>query len=274
MPTISLSPRLTLHFLDVNSDATPTVLLLHGLGANGSSWRPQLDALVGAGYRVLAPDLRGFGRSSYPGETGLAAMARDVAELVRAVVCGPVHVAGISMGGTVALHLVLDHADLVERLVLVNTCGRLRPERLRGWLGYALRYAGLCAMGMTAQAHLVARNTFPHPHQEELRRSLAAQIEQSNPHGYMAVLRALGCFDVQARLPEIKAPTLVVTGGQDRTISPEQQRALVECIPAARQVVIRDAGHGITADCPEAFNRALLDFLLGQAAPARASCET
>src|SRR5262245_8113582 len=109
MPLLALSPKLTLHYLDVNPVGRRTVLLLHGLGATSRSWRPQIIALAGAGYRILAPDLRGFGQSTYPGRTSLAEMAQDVAELLRAVAPEPVGVVGISMGGAVALHLALDH---------------------------------------------------------------------------------------------------------------------------------------------------------------------
>jgi pimeloyl-ACP methyl ester carboxylesterase len=261
MPTLTLSPGLTLHYLDINPEAQDAVLLLHGLGADGTSWRLQINALAAEGYRVVAPDLRGFGRSTYPGSISLAAMAADVAVLVRSLGCESIAVAGISMGGTVALHLALDHAAVVRRLVLVNICDRLRPTRLRGWLDYALRYVCLYSMGMRAQAWLVARHTFPHPHQAELRRLLAEQIVQSNRHGYMGALRALGCFNVRPRLSDIRVPTLVVTGSQDSTIPPAAQATLVAGIAGAEQVTIPEGGHGLTVDSPVEFNRTLLAFL-------------
>ena len=76
MPTLPLSAVLTLHYLDINPHGSPTVLLLHGLGATGGSWELQVPALVRSGFRVLAPDLRGFGQSTYPGQTGIAEMAQ------------------------------------------------------------------------------------------------------------------------------------------------------------------------------------------------------
>ena len=63
MPICTLSPSLKIHYLDPNPDGAPVVLLLHGLGATGLSWQLQIPALTGAGFRTLAPDARGFGRS-------------------------------------------------------------------------------------------------------------------------------------------------------------------------------------------------------------------
>ncbi|MBY0524104.1 MAG: alpha/beta hydrolase [Gemmataceae bacterium] len=264
MPTLSLSPRLALHYHDVNPQADRTVLLLHGLGANGSSWLPQFEALAGAGYRVLAPDLRGFGRSSYPGSTGIAEMARDAADMLASLTDGPVDVAGLSMGGIVALQLALDHRPLVRRLVLVNTCARLRPRHVSGWLTYLLRYLTLYVMGSEAQARLVARRTFPHEHQDTLRRYFAEQILEADAYAYRAALRALACFNAAARLADVRVPTLVLSGEHDRTIPLEMQRGLVEGIAGAQHIILPAGGHAMPADQPEAFNRAFLNFLLSE----------
>jgi pimeloyl-ACP methyl ester carboxylesterase len=262
MPTLTVARGLRLHYLDENRQAPRVVLLLHGLGANGTSWLPQVPTLVAAGYRVLAPDLRGFGRSSYPGRTGIAAMAHDAAALVRTVVGDvPVDVAGLSMGGTVALQLALNHARLVRTLVLVNSCARLRPRHLRGWLFYLARYLALYAMGREAQARLVARRTFPHPHQGQLRGLFAEQILEADSSAYRAALRALGCFNVVPRLAEVAAPTLVVTGEHDRTIPPDLQGEMAAAIPEARQVILSGAGHAAPVDRAEAFNAVFLAFL-------------
>jgi pimeloyl-ACP methyl ester carboxylesterase len=261
MPLLALSPNLTLHYLDVNPVGRRTVLLLHGLGATSRSWRPQITALAGAGYRILAPDLRGFGQSTYPGRTSLAEMAQDVAGLLRAVAPEPVGVVGISMGGAVALHLALDQPSLVRSQVLVNTSARLRPRHPGGWLNYALLYLGLRSVSMQRRARLVARHTFPYAHQAELRRLLFEQIVQSNRHGYMQSLWEMGCLNLLPRLGQVRAPTIVITGADDRTIRPKNQRKLAEAITGARHVVIPRGGHGVTVDQVEGFNRALLGFL-------------
>lgn len=237
-----------------------SVLLLHGLGANSDSWLLQVPALTASGFRVLAPDLRGFGRSDYPGHISVPDMAADVASLLKALQTGPAHAVGISMGGTVALQLALDYPDLVDRLVLVNTFARLQPDRLIGWLYFAWRLLLVQTVGLPSQARLVARRIFPKPEQEALRQELYKQILQADPRAYKGAILALARFNVQHRLSQVRAPTLIVTGDEDTTVSPRNQAALLN-IPGACQVVIHGAGHGVIGDHAAEFNRVLLDFL-------------
>lgn len=262
MPSLQLSPRLSLHYLDENLQGSPAVLLLHGLGADGSSWRLQFDCLEQAGFRLLAPDAPGFGQSTYPGGSlSIRQVAGDFATLLQRLETGPVHVVGISMGGVHALQLALDHPELVRKLVLVNTFAALRPGGLRIWLYFALRFILVHTLGLPAQARAVTGHIFPHPDQEFLRQELYRQIVQADPGGYRAAIRALGLFDVRRRLGEIRLSTLVITGEQDTTVPPPIQQALVQGISGGRQVTIAGAGHAVIADHPELFNRILVEFL-------------
>ncbi|MFQ5406981.1 MAG: alpha/beta fold hydrolase [Anaerolineales bacterium] len=261
MPAIQLSPGLNLHYLDENPSGVQPVLLLHGLGATGESWAMQIPALVEAGYRVIAPDARGFGRSTYPGCTSVAAMAEDMAGLLAALGVDAAHVVGISMGGTIALQLALDYGARVQRLALANTFARLRPDGPGGWFYFGLRLVLVHTLGLETQARAVVKRVFPQPEHEQLRAGLRAQIAQADPRGYRAAMRALARFNVEARLNEIRAPTLVITGENDTTVDPNYQRVLAARIPGAQHVVIPAAGHGVIGDQPEAFNRVLFDFL-------------
>jgi pimeloyl-ACP methyl ester carboxylesterase len=171
------------------------------------------------------------------------------------------HVVGISMGGAIAIQIALDNPHLVDKLVLVNTFSHLRPEKASVWAYFALRFLLVHTTGMATQAKAVAKRVFPHPEQAELRRLLCNQILQADPAGYRAAMRALAAFDVRRRLSEISLPVLVITGGQDTTVPPVAQLDLANSIPNARQVVISQAGHAVSVDCPEEFNRSVIDFL-------------
>ncbi len=262
MPTYDVSPDCTIHYLEHNPQGHPPVLLLHGLGSCGEDWVLQVTPFTAAGYRLIAADARGFGRSSYPGG-GLTVrqMAEDMARLLEGIQAAPAHVVGISMGGTLALQLALDHPDLVRRLVLVNTFARLRPRSLRGWAYVLLRGVLVHTLGLPTQARMVARRIFPKPEQAPYREVLYQRITQTNPAAYRAAMRALVRFDVMDRLGEVRAPTLVVTGSEDTTVPPEEQAHLVRGIPNVRQVVIEGGGHAVILDHAEAFNQAVLDFL-------------
>ncbi len=262
MPDYQIKPGFNIHYLDENPSGQPLVVLLHGLGANGSSWQLQMPDLIRCGYRVIAPDARGFGKSGFPGgRTNIQVMAEDFATLVQHLGCGPVHLVGISMGGAHALQLALDHPALVRSLTLVNTFASLRPKKASLWVYYGIRFVLLHTLGISTQARFVAGKIFPKPEQFLARRELIAQIHQANPSCYRAVMRSFATFNLSARLPEINIPTLIITARQDTTVSPDNQRVLAENIASAHQVMVEDAGHAVIVDQPEVFNRSMLSFL-------------
>ncbi len=256
---VSPSP---IHLLDPHPDGRPAVLLLHGLGATGASWTLQLSALTEAGFRPLAPDLPGFGASPYDGRGwSVRRVAAQMAALLEERATGPAHIVGISMGGVIAQRFAFDFPALTRRLVLVNTFAVLRPARLRGWLYFLQRFLVVNTLGLEAQAKVVARRIFPDPQQESLRQILVDSIASADPRAYRRAMLALGLFDSRPWLGRIQAPTLVVTGERDSTVDPVRQRLLAEGIPGARQVIIPGAGHAVSVDRAEEFNRVLVDFL-------------
>jgi 3-oxoadipate enol-lactonase len=262
MPFVTLAPNFSLHYLDIHPAGSPAVVLLHGLGATGDSWALQFGPLQLAGFRILAPDGRGFGRSGWPaGRQTVADMAGDIASLLNSLSVSPAHIVGISMGGTLALQLALDHPELVDKLVLVNTFARLQPASPGGWLYFAWRYLLLHTLGLEVQARAVAGRLFPRPEQADLRQGLIEQILQANPHGYRAAMRALGRYNALSHLAQLTQPTLIITGELDTTVPLPNQRLLADRIPGARQVIIPGAGHAVSVESPDAFNAALLAFL-------------
>jgi 3-oxoadipate enol-lactonase len=262
LPVSSDSTANSLFYFDPQPDGQPGVLLLHGLGANSSMWQMQMPALLEAGFRPIAPDLPGFGKSNYlQGRWSIRYAARAMANLLDHLHAAPLHLVGISMGGTVALQLALDYPGLVKKLVLVSTFARLRPGNLGGWLYFAQRAFLVWGRGLESQAQYVARRIFPAEEQQELRLVLVEQIKQTNPSVYKQAMRALGLFNVFDRLVDIQAPTLVVTGEDDTTVPFHTQRFLVDRIRGARQVLLSNAGHALCVEQPEKFNSLLMDFL-------------
>jgi 3-oxoadipate enol-lactonase len=262
MPDSELVTGLNLHYLDENSAAQPNVLLLHGLGANCDSWQLQTPHLVGAGYRVIIPDVPGFGKSTFSGgRVSIASLTQHIIQLLDCLKITSTDVVGISMGGTLALQMALDYPSLVEKLVLVNTFARLNIAGPRQWPYYLQRLILLYTVGIPAQARAVARRLFPRPEQELLRQELITQILQADPRGYRSTLIALARFNVADRLKEIHLPTLVISGDADTTVPMENQHQLVKGISGARHLIIPNAGHAVIVEEPEIFNRILLDFL-------------
>jgi 3-oxoadipate enol-lactonase len=252
----------SLHFLDPNPEGHPAVLLLHGLGVNASSWTLQLPALIAAGFRPIAPDAPGFGASPYDGRGwNIRRMAAEMVGLIQELGSGPAHVVGLSMGGIIAQQFALDTPALTRKLVLVSTFAFLLPDSLNGWLYFLQRFILVNTLGLPAQARTVARRIFPDPDKATLREMLVETVSHADPRAYRGAMTSLGLFNSVKRLGEIKAPTLVVTGEEDTTVSPDRQRLLLNGIPNARQVLIPDAGHAAPVDQSEIFNRELLEFL-------------
>ncbi len=167
-------------------------------------------------------------------------------------------VAGISLGGVVALQLALDFPQMVQRLVLINTFACLRPKRFDEASYLLGRFVVANLRGKEYQAETVAKRLFPQPEQEGLRRELVQRILQADERVYRQAMQSLALFDARKRLHEIKMPTLIISGENDTTVPLPNQMELVNGIAGAEHVVIPDAGHAVIADQVVRFNQVLL----------------
>ena len=265
MPDITINPALIIHFEIHNADEARTVLLLHGLGANSESWALQIPELVNAGFRVIAPDARGFGKSTYPGgKHSIADMASDIHILMNCLGISKYDVVGISMGGTIALQMAIDYPENINKLILVNTFARLRILRISNLFYLATRMAQLYLVGLDPQARLVSKQLFPLEEQEMYRTILYQQIMQSNLRGYRNSVQALARFNVTKDLGKLNLPTLVISGSDDNTVPLRVQEQMTDHIPGSKHIIINSAGHAVTVEKPEKFNKTLINFLLNQ----------
>jgi pimeloyl-ACP methyl ester carboxylesterase len=260
-----LEPGLTIHYQDHNPNGSPGVLLLHGLGATGDSWQLQIPALIDAGFRVIVPDMRGFGKSTFPGGHNTPEiMAQDMTNLTESLSLENFHLVGISLGGTVALKLVLANPKKVNSIVITNSFAKLRPKKISLWIFYVMRLILVHLIGIDAQARYVANRLFPKPEQHNLRSAFREQVGQSNPHGYRSTMRSLAMFDVSSEIRNIDVPAVVITGEKDSVVPPASQTELAELIPGTQQIFIPDAGHAVIVEKPDAYNQVLCEFLLKQ----------
>jgi pimeloyl-ACP methyl ester carboxylesterase len=184
-----------------------------------------------------------------------------MAGLLEELGTGPAHVVGLSMGGVIAQQFALDFPQLTKKLVLVSAFSALRPDDFSGWAYFIRRAVSVLTLGLKAQARVVARRVFPDQKDQPLREMFIATVARADPRAYRKAMLSLGLFDSSRRLVLIKAPTLVVTGADDSTVSPARQKLLAQGIPGARQVLIAGAGHAVSVDQAEQFNQALLGFL-------------
>lgn len=239
----------------------PPLFLLHGLGSASNDWQLQIPAFAKQ-YRVVALDLRGHGHSDKPrGPYTMRDFANDTAALLDNLAIAQAHVVGLSLGGMVAQQLALDSPDCVSSLVLVNTFPRFDPWEPRLLRRIAQRLVSFGGGGMDAVAEAVAASLFPRPAQRPLYDETVKRFARNDVGGYQATVQAILRFNVEARLREIRCPTLIVASDRDRTISWRQKARTARLVPGARFAVIHDSGHASPLDQPARFNRVVLEFL-------------
>lgn len=217
-----------------------TVVLLGSLGSTLAMWEPQLDAL--RGHRVVRVDLPGHGGSPVPERPFSVA---DVGAAVVELVTGPASYVGISLGGLVAAWIGA-HAE-VERLVLACTKPAFPPPAQWEERAALVRERGVAAIADAVLARWFTGD--PPPGYREM-------FLSSDAEGYARCCEALRDADLHDALGRIEAPTLVIAGERDATVSVEEARAL-----PGRLLVLPGAGHLANADRPDAFNAALLEHL-------------
>lgn len=240
------------------------VLFVHGHPFDHTMWHPQIGALLDRGYRVIAPDLRGYGGTTVtPGTTHLDAFARDLSGLLEHLDLDVVSVVGLSMGGQIALELYRLFPDRVDALTLVATNPRSETKKgrtSREQLAECLRSEG---MGGYADRMLVgmmsADNVRDLP---EVARHVHEMMCATSPEGAAAAL--LG----RARRPDhmpllrrLSAPTLLLVGSEDRFTPPDLTEVMHVWVPDSLVSIIDGAGHLPNLERPERFNEVLLRFL-------------
>lgn len=188
-------------------------------------------------------------------------MAQDVARGLEEHALPASHVVGVSLGACVALALALHAPERVRSLTLISGFARLRPAGATGALRMLLRLALLAAAPMRLVASQVARATFPRADQDDLRRLAVQSLRTTPRRSYAAAIGALLAFDVRGHLGRVRCPTLVVAGGDDRTVPLSAARTLAAGIPGARLLTVPGAGHAPHCDTPAVVNTALLEFL-------------
>jgi pimeloyl-ACP methyl ester carboxylesterase len=245
------------------------LLLIAGFACDQTIWSLVLPALA-ARHRVIVFDNRGVGRSSAPeGPYTIAQMAADAAGLLDAVGSGPVHVAGHSMGGQIALELALAQPQRVRSLALL-CCAARNDERgkaiIEAW-GELPRLVD-AEMGARLSLPWIYTSAFyarPGAVQQRIAAMLAYPFPP-DPQGLYHQSRAVSGFDALDRLGRIRCPTLVLAGGEDILIPVAFSEELARGIAGAQLVVLPRTGHGLLIESPDAVAAAVLDFLSRQPA--------
>jgi 3-oxoadipate enol-lactonase len=254
-------------YYELHGEGPPLVLVM-GIGYDSSLWTLAQVPVLSRQFQVVLVDNRDAGRSSkarHPYK--IADMADDLAGLLEALGIQRSHLLGLSMGGMIAQEFALRHGDRLDRLVLAGTGAapaRSAVDLSQIWSWVKANDATGEVFGAQQFVSLFS-TAFLRNHEavRDTAELLASNPYPMSPEAYGRQADAYRQFDALDRLAAITAPTLVVVGEQDLLTPPWIAREVAEAIPGARFEVIRGDGssHVVPIECPDEFNRLVLDFL-------------
>ena len=260
MPQITVSD-LSLHYQKSGS-GTP-VLLIHGHPFDCTSWTPQLIATF-PGYRLIAPDLRNFGRTASPNPPAdFTTYARDLIAFADVLALDRFYVAGLSMGGQIALEVAALAPSRLLGLILCDTFAQLdtpAKKSARYALADRLDREGMSLYAIEVLPKMMCAKTIAE--RPAVAADLVRMMQRAPAAGASAVLRARAARrDYLPLLPTLNLPTLILVGDHDEFTPVTDAELIHQSIRNSTLVVIPDAGHLTNLEQPAAFNRALADFL-------------
>lgn len=239
----------------------PVLLLVHGFPLDHSMWKLQIEEFAKS-HRVIAPDLRGFGQSDAAhGTVTMERFADDLSEMLDTLgVTEPVNFCGLSMGGYIAWQFHRRHGKRIAKLILCDTRSiadstEAAENRLQLATTVEAHGTGPVVEGMLPK--LFGKSADP-----AVVEGLKQVMLHNQPSGVAAALRGMSVRpDVTTTLPSIGEPALVICGAEDVISPPDEMQKIADAIPHSQYVEIAGSGHMSPLEAPEAFNKALGEFL-------------
>lgn len=241
------------HIEEGNGGEAPPILLTHGFSASGRAWRHQLPVL--AGHRVVTWDMRGHALSDSPespDDYSPTHTVTDMCAIVADAGIGKAIVGGHSLGGMMSFRYYAAHPEAVRALIIVGSGPGYRSEAPRlQWNEHSearakeLEEKGLDALTNPSAEVMIARS------------------EHKSAQGIAhTARRVMAQFDstIIDMLPSVAVPTMIIVGENDTPFVGASEY-MKKKIPDAKLAILKDAGHAVQIDQPDAFNEALLEFL-------------
>ena len=239
---------------DTGGDGPPLVLL-HAAAGSSAAWVEQRPMFEKAGYRVMTPDIRGFGRTcTLSGKEAAGSMAADIEALVEKLALTPFYLLGTAFGGFGAIEFALDNPDKLKALVISTSFGGLTDPEFAAFRARHVR-PDLATLP-TEEKELGATYRASNP--EGVRRFHEMEQGAYKPDGARQALRTPTTL---ARLESMKVPALVIAGDEDAYAPPPVMKLFADRIPGAEFLVMEGVGHSAYWERPEAWNELVQAFL-------------
>ncbi len=260
-----LTPEGRVHYYEAESSIPGggiPVVLIHGLGDRDESWAPMLKRLKGAGFHVYAPDLLGYGRSPKPenGDYTMAGETRFVDDFIQSLGLQRTDVGGWSMGGWIALDLAHAHPELVNRVVVFDGAAlTFKPD-------YPFSVLQPKTPAEVARLwSLLEPEAKPLP--ENVRQAVVRQQEDVSLAVSKNMASMLQGRTLEAMIPQIPEPLLIVWGSVDRLIPLQVGQRMHALDPRSELDIVEGCGHLEPALCAGRVAPAVADFLKANPPP-------
>jgi pimeloyl-ACP methyl ester carboxylesterase len=249
-------PGVRLWYADTGGGGVP-VVLMHAATGSSRTWEHQIPAFTAAGYRVIAYDRRGWGRSAIdPAGPQPGTAADDLLALMDHLAVGRFHLVGTAAGAFASLDFALSFPQRLRSLIVANSIGGVQDADFLE-LGQRIRPPAFNALPPEVRE---VGPSYRAANPEGTHRWV--ELEQlSRPAGPAAPAQSMRNRITFALLETITLPTLLITGGADLYAPPPVMRLFAARITHAETVVVPEAGHSTYWEQPEVFNRAVLDFI-------------
>ncbi len=255
---------------DVVGDGRP-VVLLHGFPDSGRLWRHQVPALAGAGFQVIVPDLRGYGRSGKPaaGEAySIPVLAGDVLAILDSLEITRAHVVGHDWGAGLAWALAAFVPGRVDHLVALSvgnpvTFLRTLEQRQKSWYMLLFQFPGIAERWLAENDWANFRAWAGHPDADQVIAELAASGSLTpGLNWYRANIPPESWIRPPPQLPPVAAPTMGIWSSGDIALTEVQMTDSAQHVTGPwRYERLDGPGHWLQLDVPDQLNALLLDFL-------------
>lgn len=260
-----------MHYQEAGDSSAPTMVLIHGFASFSLVWSKVLLPLADAGFRVIAPDLPGYGFSGKPRHLDytINSQAAMVVSLLKQLGIERTFLVGSSYGGAVAATIALDHPTLVEKLVLVGAVTNNKPTRYMLMRLFGSPVIGDILSPLLASSRTLLRRRMKkvydrHSWVLDERRVQARHLPLRTRGTHRAIIRTVRGWDADRISRDahlISQPSLVMWGENDREVPLRDGERIHQEIPNSRLIVFRECGHIPHEEYPERFTEVVTEFL-------------